>query len=47
MVMTERVPRNSDASYRKQSSLPQREITVGSNQMSDETEESDGYEELF
>lgn len=46
-VMTERVPRNSDAAYRKQSSLPQREITVGSNQMSDETEESDGYEELF
>ena len=46
-VTTERVPRNSDAAYRKQSSLPQREITVGSNQMSEETEESDGYEELF
>ena len=46
-VTTERVPRNSDAAYRKQSSLPQREITVGSNQMTEEIEESDGYEELF
>ncbi|MBO4749351.1 MAG: hypothetical protein IK081_14380 [Lachnospiraceae bacterium] len=46
-VTTERVPRNDDASYRKQSSLPAKEITVGSNQMTENTEESDGYEELF
>ena len=46
-VTTERVPRNDDASYRRQSSLPAKEITVGSNQMTENTEESDGYEELF
>ena len=46
-VTTERVPRSDDASYRRQSSLPAKEITVGSNQMAENAEESDGYEELF
>ena len=46
-VTTERVPRNDENSFRRQSSLPAKGVTVGSNQMTEEPEGSDGYEELF
>ena len=46
-VTTERVPRSNDASLRRQSSLPARGVTVGSNQMANNADESDDYEELF
>lgn len=46
-VTTERIPRRDDGQNRKQNNLPTKGVTVGSNQMTQETTQTDDYEELF